>query len=222
MKRHVNDPYVEKARKDGYRCRSAYKLIQINNKLSQEGNAFLFPGLTVMDCGCAPGSWSQVTAELINADGLYNAKAFPGLLVGCDLLDVEPVTGARLLSGYDFTTKETKSKMETMLEGRPLDIVLSDMAPNASGVKGYDQERSILLAKQVFEFAQVNGVRGTSVVCKIFGNQGNFFEKLISDLETAYKTVFLYKPKASRNDSFETYIIALRQKDKGDFAQNNA
>ena len=200
-RRHVNDPYVKQSIKDGYRCRSAYKLLQIQQKFK-----ILKPGLSVMECGCSPGSWSQVAAKLVNAGGAYDPNAAKGSLVGCDLLHVEQVPGSHLFSKLDFTDIESQKVLVQVLEQKTFDVVLSDMAPNASGVKSLDSDRLIKMALQVNDFALKHGSPGSSMVIKIW--QGSLMEYLLSKLNMNFSKVSTFKPKASRSDSSEIYVIA--------------
>lgn len=202
VKRQVNDPFVKQARAEGYRCRSAFKLLQINEKFRM-----LKPGMVVMECGCSPGSWSQVAAKLINAGGRYSDYEEAGILVGCDLLDVEPIPGAKLLPRRDFTDEEAQKKLRELAEHRAFDVVLSDMAPNASGMKSLDHDRLMRLAWQVREFTLANGLLGTSMAIKVW--QGNLLAKFTDLLKEDFQQVYTFKPRASRNDSAEIYLVAL-------------
>ena len=207
-RRHVNDPYVKQSIKDGYRCRSAYKLLQIQQKFK-----ILKPGLSVMECGCSPGSWSQVAAKLVNAGGAYDLDAPKGTLVGCDLLHVEQVPGSHLFSKLDFTELESQKVLVQVLEQdskKTFDVVLSDMAPNASGVKSLDSDRLIKMALQVQDFTLEHGSPGSSLVIKIW--QGGLMEYLLSKLQMNFSKVSTFKPKASRSDSAEIYVIAQHKK----------
>jgi len=203
-RRHINDPYVRQSQKDGYRCRSAYKLLEI-----QERFELLEPGMTVMECGCAPGSWSQVAAKLVNAGGFYEQDKLDGVLVGCDLLRVEPVPGAILLSHRDFTDENAQKEMLEIIGKREtFDLVMSDMAPNASGIKSLDHERIISMALKVKDFALNHACVRSCLVIKVW--QGGLLTKFIEMLKHEYQEVRHYKPKASRNDSAELYIIAQK------------
>ena len=205
-RRHVNDPYVKQSLKDGYRCRSAYKLIQIQQKFK------LFKaGQTVMECGCSPGSWSQVAAKYINAGQVYDPNQTKGFLVGCDLLKVEEVAGAKLFGNMDFTHEQSQKVLIEAVENRPFDLVISDMAPNASGVKTLDHDRLMKLAFQVKDFCLNHGQIGTSMVIKVW--QGNLLDPFVKMLKkNHFQNISLFKPKASRADSAEVYIIAQNLK----------
>ena len=201
-RRHVDDPYVRQSVKDGYRCRSAYKLLQIEDKFK-----IFKPGYKVMECGCAPGSWSQVSAKLVNAGGLYDPKKRPGCHVGCDLLYVQAVPGAVLLPRKDFTKEDTQKDILEAVGNSPFNVVISDMAPNASGHKSLDHERIMGLAGQVKDFTLKHGTIGTSMIIKIW--HGGLTNSFLDLLKNDFINVKMFKPAASRNDSAEVYIIAM-------------
>ena len=173
----------------------------------EEKFKILYPGLTVMECGCAPGSWSQVAAKLVNAGGLYEQDRLDGLLVGCDLLHIEPVPGAILLPHRDFTDENAQKEIINAIGDRKtFDVVLSDMAPNASGIKSLDHERIISLALKVKDFTLTHGRVGTCLVIKVW--QGSLLKRFKEILKEDFKNVQEFKPKASRKDSAEIYIVA--------------
>lgn len=200
----MNDPYVKQARQDGYRCRSAYKLLQINQKLD---NKLLLPGHVVLDCGCSPGAWSQVASMAINSGGIYNSCEPAGSLIGCDLLNVEPVPGAHLFSHSDFTLEKVQQRIVQVTGGRPIDVILSDMAPNAMGDGRTDHQRIVQLVYKVLEFALQHSAKGGALVCKIW--DGALTKKLLTDIECHYKKTRHIKPKASRSESGELYVVGL-------------
>ena len=203
--RQSNDPYVQQRQKDDYRCRSAYKLLQLNNKFN-----FLQPGATVMDCGCCPGSWSQVAAKLVNGNGLRNPNLPPGYVVGCDLLHVEPVPGTTLLSKHDFTHLDTQENLLELVNHRPFDVVLSDMAPIKTGNKSLEHDGIMKLARMVRDFTLANGASECCMVIKVF--QGPLVNPFMEDLKTKFVQVKMTKPKASREESSEAYVIAKKLK----------
>ena len=238
MKRQHNDPYVRKCKADGYRARSAYKLIEMNEKYNSK--LLCGPGAVVMECGAAPGAWTQVAAEAVNAGGNYNnQKKLPsgnyvakmhylltelcttymqnvppiyfnlGMVVGCDLLNIEPVPGAVLFSKCDFTLKENQLRILGVLGAqlRPkFDVVLSDMAPNASGQKEMDQDRILLLSYSALRFALLHSYKGSNFVTKVWA--GPRVDNLVRDLNTFYSKVERVKPQASRKESGEIYLVA--------------
>jgi len=188
LKRQLNDPYVVKARKEGYRSRAAYKLIEINEK-----HEFLKKGLHVVDLGAAPGGWSQVAVERVGFDNV----------IGLDLLEVPAVAGANIFQ-MDFMDDDAPAKLKELMPR--VDIVLSDMAPNASGQPNLDHLRIILLVEAAFDFAcevlSPNGV----FVAKVW--QGGTEHKLLEKMKQYFTTVKHVKPKASRQDSAETFVVA--------------
>ncbi|XP_025424362.1 rRNA methyltransferase 2, mitochondrial [Sipha flava] len=200
LSRQNSDPYVEKAKVENYRCRSAFKLLQIDDKFS-----ILKPGQCVIDVGAAPGSWSQVAASRINVN--FNDSKLPsGLLIGIDLQQMYPIKGVTLLGNSDFTSPKTWLKIKSHLNGRLIDVVLSDMAPNSTGVKHLDHDLIIKLAYSVIKFSVLNSNVGAACLIKILnGNQNMEIEKTLIKFYTNVKFV---KPKASRSDSSEMYLLA--------------
>ncbi|CAH1713578.1 rRNA methyltransferase 2, mitochondrial [Aphis gossypii] len=198
--RQKTDPYVEKAKIKSYRCRSAFKLLQMDDRFS-----ILKPGQCVIDIGAAPGSWSQVAASKINSTST-NSEIPTGLLIGIDLQQMYPIKGVTLLGNSDFTSPKTWQKIKELLNGRPIDVVLSDMAPNASGVKHLDHDLIIKLAYSVIKFAVLNSNVGATCLIKILdGNQNSEIENTLLKF---YSNVKFVKPEASRSDSAEKYLLA--------------
>lgn len=193
LKRQLNDPYVAKARRDGYRSRAAYKLIEIDDRAR-----VLKPGQRVVDLGAAPGGWLQVAAERI---GLARGQ---GALIGIDLLPMDPVAGAILIEG-DFTHDEAPARLKALLGG-PADVVLSDMAANAMGHKKTDHLRIVYLAELAVHFAREVLAPGGAFICKVL--QGGTEGQLLADLKRDFATVKHIKPPASRQDSSELYVLA--------------
>jgi 23S rRNA (uridine2552-2'-O)-methyltransferase len=187
----VNDPYVQRSKREGYRSRSAYKLIEIDEK-----DRILKPGQVVVDLGAAPGGWSQVVAKKLG-----NA----GLLVAIDILPMESVAGATVLEA-DFTTRRGLDALQTALGERRVDVVLSDMAPNLSGIAVSDQARSMTLAELAFEFARLQLKRDGAFLVKIF--QGAGYDDYLKSLRRAFEKVVVRKPDASRDESAEQYLLA--------------
>lgn len=184
LKRQLNDPYVEKAKSEGYRSRAVYKLIELDKKFK-----FLAPGRRVVDLGAAPGGWSQ-----------YAAKKGCGV-VAVDLQKIDPINGALIITG-DFTKQETRDH----ISGK-FDIVLSDMAPNATGNREVDHLRIISLCEEALEFAQEALNPGGAFVCKIF--QGGGEKALAAAIKPLFRETRFAKPEASRSDSSESYIVAM-------------
>lgn len=190
MHEHVHDPYVKKAQQDGYRSRAAYKLLEIDAR-----DRLLKPGQTVVDLGAAPGSWCQVVA---------NRQKGQGRLIGIDLLPVAPMPGLTALEG-DFTAPESLAWLEARLAGRQVDLVLSDMAPNMSGVELRDQARLYELCELALEFAVSWLKPDGAFLVKVF--QGVGFEEYRRQMRDAFETVAIRKPDASRDRSSEVYLL---------------
>jgi 23S rRNA (uridine2552-2'-O)-methyltransferase len=191
MREHVTDPYVRRAKQEGYRSRSAFKLIQVLEK-----DRLVRTGMTVVDLGAAPGGWSQVLAPLVGS---------AGRVVALDMLEMEPIEGVTFIRG-DFSETATLERLEKELSGRDIDLVVSDMAPNISGVGLVDQARSIGLADLTLEFARNRLKPGGSFLVKMF--QGSGVDAFRKQLAEAFSTVSVRKPKASRDRSSELYLLA--------------
>jgi len=190
MQEHVTDPYVRKAQAEGMRSRAAYKLQQL-----AERDHLLKPGMVVVDLGCAPGGWAQVAGRVVGPEGR---------VVGVDLLEMLPVPGVRFVQG-DFGDDAVLAEVEKYLESRPVDLVLSDMAPNMSGVASVDQARSIGLAELALDFA-VNHLKPQgNFLVKVF--QGSGFEQLVAEIRRCFVQVMIRKPEASRSRSNEVYLV---------------
>ena len=193
---HVTDPYVHRAKAEGYRSRAAFKLIEIDAK-----DRLLAPGQTVVDLGAAPGSWAQVALAKVGRRGR---------VIGLDLLEIEPLPGALFLRG-DFQEELVEAELAAALGGGPVDLVLSDMAPNMSGIASSDQARSIALAELALEFARSHLKPEGAFLVKTF--QGAGFPELLASLRRSFRTVATRKPKASRDRSSEIYLIARGLRD---------
>lgn len=199
MREHVNDPYVLQAVKEGYRSRAVYKLMEID-----ERDHLLKPGMTVVDLGAAPGGWTQVVAKKIGPSGV---------LVAFDILPMDPVHGAFFIQG-DFREDAALAQLDDALRGRPVDLVISDMAPNISGVGIVDQARSMLLAELALEFSRQHLKPGAHFLVKVF--QGDGFEDFVREMRSYFSQVLVRKPKASRGRSTEVYMLGkgLRELEK--------
>ncbi|MEI8144771.1 MAG: RlmE family RNA methyltransferase [Alphaproteobacteria bacterium] len=193
LERQLNDPYVARAKREGYRSRAAFKLIEIDDRLK-----LLKPGARVVDLGAAPGGWLQVTAQRI---GLDKGR---GALVGIDLLAVDPLPGVAFIQG-DFTADDAPDKLKALLGG-PADVVLSDMAANAMGHKKTDHMKIVYLAELAIAFAREVLAPGGHFLCKVL--QGGTEGELLADLKRDFTTVRHIKPQASRQDSSELYVLA--------------
>ncbi len=193
MREHVSDAYVQQAKALGYRSRAAFKLMEIDDR-----DRLLRPGMVVVDLGAAPGSWSQVAVERTRPGGL---------VIGLDLLPVEPLAGASFLQG-DFRDPPALAALQQALAGRRVDLVLSDMAPNISGIGVTDQARAEHLAELALEFAVAHLQPDGVLLMKTF--HGGGFEALRRRLSDAFETVLVRKPKASRERSSEVYLLGRR------------
>lgn len=191
MHEHVTDSYVRRAKQEGYRSRAAYKLIEVLEK-----DRLVRPGMTVVDLGAAPGGWSQVLAPLVGS---------AGRVIALDVLEMEPIQGVAFIRG-DFAENETLERLEKELAGRRIDLVISDMAPNISGVGLVDQARSMGLADLALEFARDRLKPGGSFLVKMF--QGSGVDEFRKHLAETFSTVAVRKPKASRDRSSELYLLA--------------
>jgi 23S rRNA (uridine2552-2'-O)-methyltransferase len=190
MREHINDPFVQMAQKEGYRSRAAYKLIEINAK-----DHLIKPGMVVVDLGATPGGWCQVAGAIVGG---------AGKVIALDLLPLDPLRGVEFIQG-DFREEEVLKKLEALLEGKPVGLVISDMAPNFSGVAQVDQDRSIYLAELAMEFACEHLNPEGSFLVKVF--QGVGFEAYMNTMRTRFKRVVARKPRASRDRSSEVYLL---------------
>ena len=190
LKRHVNDPYVHRARAHGYRSRAAYKLIEIADR---EG--FARPGDAVVDLGAAPGGWAQALAERVGRSGR---------IVAVDLLDIAPIPAVTVVRG-DFQEETVLQRVEDALDGRKLDLVVSDMAPNLSGVRATDQARSVHLCELALAFAKDHLKPRGAFLVKIF--QGTAYPEFLAAMRAVFIAVASRKPGASRGDSKEMYLV---------------
>jgi 23S rRNA (uridine2552-2'-O)-methyltransferase len=198
---HVHDPYVQKAKAEGYRSRAAYKLIEIDNK-----DKLLKPGMVVVDLGSAPGSWCQVLAKRVNVEAARN----PGRVVAIDLLEMQGLAGVEFLQG-DFTEDEVLAILESMLGGEKVDVVLSDMLPNMSGVSAIDGPRSIGLCEMAAQFAIDHLKPEGRFLTKAY--QGPGYQEFFAQLKTQFKTVVTRKPDASRDRSAEIFLLGTGLRD---------
>lgn len=197
MREHLSDPYVQLAQREGYRSRAAYKLIELD-----ERDHLLRPGMTVVDLGAAPGGWSQVAAKKIGA----GHSSAGGMLVAFDILPMDPVHGAIFIQG-DFREDAVLAELVRALDGRPVDLVISDMAPNISGVGMVDQARAMHLAELALEFAAQHLKPGGNFLVKVF--QGDGFDEYIRSMRRHFSQVATRKPKASRGRTNETYLLGI-------------
>jgi 23S rRNA (uridine2552-2'-O)-methyltransferase len=201
----VNDPYVKLARKEGYRARAAYKIKEIDETLR-----LLKPGQLVVDLGAAPGAWSQYVrrrfAPKSAGTGGAAAGELNGTIVALDLLPMEAIEGVRFIQG-DFTDEAVAAQLQQALQGRAIDVVLSDMAPNLSGVAVSDAARVSLLVELALEFAGQHLRPEGSLVAKVFHGSG--YSQLVERFKKTFRVVKAVKPKASRDKSSETFLVGM-------------
>ena len=195
LNEHVNDHYVHQAQKDGYRARAAYKLLEINEK-----DKLIKPGTVLADLGGAPGSWSQVAAQLAGGNGRVFAL---------DILPMDEIAGVSFIQG-DFREEGVLAEFESLLGQRALDLVICDMAPNMSGNAVTDQARSFYLCELALDFAAAHLKSGGSFLVKVF--QGEGFDEYLTQIRSLFTKVKIRKPDASRARSREVYIVATGRK----------
>lgn len=200
LQRQLRDPYVKASRAENFRCRSAFKLLQIDDKFR-----LLQPGHSVVDCGAAPGAWSQVAVQRVNS-----ARADPdlpyGTVIGIDLLNITPLDGAHFLSCHDVTDPATHARLQELLPEGRAHVILSDMAPNASGFREMDHERLVTMCLSLLDLSKKVLRPGGSLICKYW--DGGLARKLQDKLSTVFGCVRTIKPDASRKDSAERYFLA--------------
>lgn len=192
---HVNDHYVHMAQKDGYRARAAYKLLEINQK-----DKLIKPGTVLADLGSAPGSWSQVAAKLVGKTGAVFAL---------DILPMDAIEGVSFIQG-DFREDAVLEQFEALLDNRPLDLVICDMAPNMSGSAVTDQARSFYLCELALDFASQHLKPGGSFLVKVF--QGAGYQEYTAAMREIFASVQTRKPDASRNRSSEIYLLGKNKR----------
>lgn len=190
MMEHVNDAYVQRAKAEGYRSRAAFKLLEID-----ERDHLLRPGMVVVDLGAAPGSWTQAALKRVGAKGR---------VIALDLLPVETMPGMEFIQG-DFQEDAVLEQLEILLAGAPVDLVLSDMAPNMSGIELTDQARSVYLAELALDFAVKHLKPGGKFLVKVF--QGAGFMEFRQEAQKHFAALQVRKPKASRDRSAEVYLL---------------
>jgi len=195
MHEHVNDPYVQQAQKEGWRSRAVFKLKEIDEK-----DHLLKPGMTVVDLGATPGSWCQYAVKRIQPGGR---------LIGLDLLEMEPLAGVDFIQG-DFREQEVLEKLEAALAGRPVDLVLSDMAPNMTGIAATDSAQVMYLAELTLDFARAHLKPGGALLVKVF--QGAGFMELRQAMQESFASLATRKPAASRDRSAELYLLAKQKR----------
>ena len=191
LQRHFNDHYVKMAQKKGYRSRAVFKLQEIQDK-----KRIIKPGQVVVDLGAAPGGWSQIAVPMVGRKGA---------IIAMDILPMDPIEGVDFIEG-DFTTQEVHDQLLEVINGRAVDLVMSDIAPNITGLKAVDQPRSMYLAELALDFAREVLKPGGDFLVKVF--QGEGFDEYLRDVRTSFSKVSVRKPKASRPKSREVYLLA--------------
>jgi len=196
MNQHVHDPFVLRAKAEGWRSRAVFKLMEIDEK-----DRLFKPGMTVVDLGCTPGSWSEYVIKRIQPGGR---------LIGLDLLPMDPIPGVTFIQG-DFREDEPLAQLVEALEGRQVDLVISDMAPNMTGISVTDQAGVMYLAELTLDFAKDHLKKGGSLLTKVF--QGSSYMELRKEIMARFEELHVRKPAASRDRSAETYLLARGKHD---------
>ena len=197
---HVNDTYVKLAQKEGYRARAAYKLKEIDEQFG-----LIKPSHVVVDLGCAPGAWCQYLRRRMSPTGAA-AGALNGTIIGLDILPMEPVEDVTFIQG-DFREEDVLAQLEAALQGRVVDVVVSDMAPNLSGIASADAARITHLVELAVEFSKVHMKPQGALVVKLF--HGGSYSPLVQLFKETFKVVKPIKPKASRDKSSETFLVGM-------------
>ena len=191
LKEHRDDPYVQRAQREGYRSRACYKLLELQDK-----DQLLRPGMTVVDLGSAPGGWSQVAVEQVGDRGT---------VIASDILPMDNIAGVEFIQG-DFTEEQVLEQIRVAVGERTVDLIISDMAPNLSGMSAVDQPKSIYLVELALDMARQVLSPGGGFVSKVF--QGEGFDELFRDARGSFQTLLTRKPAASRPRSREVYLVA--------------
>ena len=197
---HVRDPYVQLAQKEGYRARAAYKLKEIDEQLG-----LIKPGDLVVDLGSTPGAWSQYVRRKLSPGGAA-VGALDGTILAVDILPMEPIEGVTFIQG-DFREPEVAAKLQQAMGGRKADAVVSDMAPNLSGIPASDSARIAHLVELAIEFAEGHMKPDGGLVCKVFHGSG--YSQLVKLFKERFRVVKPLKPKASRDKSSETFLVGI-------------
>jgi len=200
LNEHVNDPWVKLATREGYRARAAYKLKEIDESLG-----LIKPGHVVVDLGSTPGAWSQYARRRLSPSGAAVGE-LKGAIIALDLLPMEPIEGVHFILG-DFREEPVLAQLEEALAGRPVDVVVSDMAPNLSGVASSDTARVAHLIELAVDFSQNHLKPEGALVAKVFHGAG--YNELVALFKTHFRVVKPFKPKASRDKSSETFLVGI-------------
>ena len=200
LNEHIHDPYVKLAGKEGYRARAAYKLKEIDEQFS-----LLRPGHIVVDLGCTPGAWSQYARRRLSPSGAAVGE-LNGTIIGLDLLPMEPIEGVQYIQG-DFREEAVLAQLQEAVGGRPVDVVVSDMAPNLSGIESTDAARISHLIELAVDFSVNHLKPDGALVVKLFHGSG--YTQLVQLFRDTFKLVKPVKPKASRDKSSETFLVGI-------------
>jgi len=195
MQEHLNDEFVKRAQKEGYRARAAYKLIEIDDK-----DRLIKPGMTIVDLGSTPGSWSQVAMQRLKGQGK---------VIALDVLDMQAIPGVEFIQG-DFREEAVLKRLLEVLNNKPVDLVIADMAPNISGVKDVDQAGATYLTELALNFSGTWLKPDGNFLVKVFIGSG--FDEIIITMRQQFEKVLTRKPKASRDRSSEVYLLGLKRK----------
>jgi 23S rRNA (uridine2552-2'-O)-methyltransferase len=199
MHEHLNDEFVKRAQREGFRARSAYKLIEIDDK-----DRLIKPGMIIVDLGATPGSWSQVATQRLQGKGR---------VIALDLLEMQPIKGVDFIQG-DFREDAVLQQLEEMLDGQKIDLVIADMAPNMSGIALVDQGSAAYLTELALEFSLKWLKPGGSFLVKVFVGTG--FDDIVRSMRQDFEKVVTRKPKASRDRSSEVYLLGMKRKIQAD------
>lgn len=192
---HINDEYVKRAQKEGYRARAAYKLLEIDDK-----DKLIKPGMTIVDLGATPGSWSQVAVQRLKGQGR---------IIALDMLDMQAINGVEFIQG-DFREEQVLRQLEETLHQKPVDLVIADMAPNMTGIADVDQAGAAHLTELALEFSKDWLKPSGHFLVKVFIGSG--FEEILQTMRQMFDKVVTRKPKASRGRSNEVYLLGLGKK----------
>ena len=195
MQEHLSDEFVKRAQKEGYRARAAYKLIEIDDK-----DKLIKPGMTIVDLGSTPGSWSQVAVQRLKGQGK---------VIALDILDMTGIAGVTFIQG-DFREEAVLKQLQTAINNKPVDLVIADMAPNISGVKDVDQAGAAYLTELALEFSQDWLKPNGNFLVKVFIGAG--FDEIVKTMRLHFDKVVTRKPKASRDRSSEVYLLGIGRK----------
>ena len=195
MQEHLNDEFVKRAQKEGYRARAAYKLIEIDDK-----DKLIKPGMTIVDLGSTPGSWSQVAVQRLKGNGK---------VIALDILEMTGIAGVAFIQG-DFREEAVLKQLQAAINNKPVDLVIADMAPNITGVKDVDQAGAAYLTELALEFSRDWLKPNGNFLVKVFVGAG--FDDIVKTMRTQFDKVVTRKPKASRDRSSEVYLLGLGRK----------